>query len=68
MDYYESIHEEAPKEIVVMKNIAEAIQLCDMNAFDQFLKKLRKVVKDSNRGRISLVFSGSRLKMIMEIF
>ena len=51
MDYYESIHEEAPKEIVVMKNIAEAIQLCDMNAFDQFLKKLRKVVKDSNRSR-----------------
>ena len=49
MDYYESIHEEAPKEIVVMKNIAEAIQLCDMNAFDQFLKNLRKVVKDSDR-------------------
>lgn len=51
MDYYESIHEEAPKEIVVMKNIAEAIQLCDMNAFDQFLKNLRKVVKDSDRSR-----------------
>ena len=46
-----SIHEEAPKEIVVMKNIAEAIQLCDMNAFDQFLKNLRKVVKDSDRSR-----------------
>lgn len=44
-EYYRQIGQPVPESIVIMGNIAEAIQMCDMGAFDQQLEKFRKLHK-----------------------
>lgn len=44
-DYYESIHQETPEDVKKMKQIAEAIQMCNIFEFDKYLNELRKMYK-----------------------
>lgn len=46
IEYYHYIHQDVPKVVEVMKDIAEAIQMCDMRQFDQYLQQLRKVCRE----------------------
>ena len=46
-DYYDSISpENTPKVIRKMKNITEAIQMCNMIEFEKYLKELKNLVKN----------------------
>lgn len=45
-DYYESIHQETPEDVKKMKQIAEAIQMCNIFEFDKYLNELRKMYKE----------------------
>ena len=46
-DYYHQMNEEIPEIIRVMEKIAEAIQMCDMKLFDEYLKALRTLYKEN---------------------
>ena len=58
-DYYESIGEDVPKEIIQMKEIAEAIQMCDIEKFDQELAEFRKLatVKKARAGFLDIFWN-----------
>lgn len=44
-DYYDSIHQETPEDVKKMKQIAEAIQMCNIFEFDKYLNELREMYK-----------------------
>lgn len=47
-DYYHHTGKAIPEVITIMKNIAEAIQMCDMSEFDQHLAQLREEAKKAS--------------------
>ena len=55
-DYYDSISpENTPKVIRKMKDITEAIQMCNMIEFENYLKDLRKLVKERDTSEKNLL-------------
>lgn len=55
-DYYDSISpENTPKVIRKMKDITEAIQMCNMIQFENHLKDLRKLVKERDTSEKNLL-------------
>ena len=55
-DYYDSISpENTPKVIRKMKDITEAIQMCNMIQFENYLKDLRKLVKERDTSEKNLL-------------
>lgn len=55
-DYYDSVSpENTPKVIRKMKDITEAIQMCNMIEFENYLKDLRKLVKERDTSEKNLL-------------
>lgn len=57
-DYYYHTGKAIPGVITIMKNIAEAIQMCDMSEFDQHLAQLREEAKkaSTDSGKLFEIF------------
>lgn len=58
-DYYESIGASVPEEIIQMKKIAEAIQMCDMETFDEELAGFRRLasVEKERQGFLNIFWN-----------